>query len=134
MQSRKKLLILAHMIKVNKDALLCDLAETYHIYNYKELPCKTVALFACGLRNDSRIKMQMNDIKIQQKEILLAIIADRLGTLVWFKTKDGVKGINRPKSILSTFLEVDEKMDKNVMSFESAREFEEKWESIAKGE
>lgn len=78
--------------------------------------------------------MQMNDIKITQKEILLAIIADSLGTLVWFKTKDGIKGINRPKSVLSTFLEVDEKMDKNVMSFESVREFEEKWESIAKGE
>lgn len=54
-----KLLILAHMINIDEDALMCDLAETYHIYNYRSLPCKMVATFSCGLRNSSRIKMKM---------------------------------------------------------------------------
>ena len=38
------------MLNTDSDALECDLAETYHIYNYKELPLKKVALFSVGLR------------------------------------------------------------------------------------
>ena len=51
------------MLNLDKDALLCDLAETYHIYDYKSLPCKMVATFSCGLRADSRIKMKIAGIE-----------------------------------------------------------------------
>lgn len=32
------------MIRADEDALVCDLAETYHIYNYRQLPARQVAV------------------------------------------------------------------------------------------
>ncbi len=34
------------MIAVDEDALVCDLAETYGIYDYRQLPITRVAVFA----------------------------------------------------------------------------------------
>ena len=64
------------MLNFDKDALLCDLAETYHIYDYKSLPCRMVATFSCGLRENSRIKMKMAGIDPIPEQILMAAIAD----------------------------------------------------------
>ena len=36
------------MIKTDEDALICDLAETYQIYDYKSLPAYMVATFSVG--------------------------------------------------------------------------------------
>lgn len=91
------------MIKTDEDALICDLAETYHIYDYKALPTMLVALFSVGLKNDSRIKMKLSGAKAPTEIILLASVIDKLNTLIWAKTKDAEKGRNRPKSILSAF-------------------------------
>ncbi len=41
------------MISRDEDALICDLAETYQIYNYKSLPARLVATLSVGLRDDS---------------------------------------------------------------------------------
>ena len=43
------------MIAIDEDALICDLAETYQIYDYRRLPVQTVAVFSLGLRDNSRI-------------------------------------------------------------------------------
>ena len=79
---------------------MCDLAETYHIYDYKRLPLTAVAAFSVGLRDDSRIKMKLSGAKAPTEIILLAAAVDRLSLLVWAQTKDAEKGRNRPKSIL----------------------------------
>ena len=50
------------MVKTDKDAWMCDLAETYHIYDYESLPLSKVAIFSVGLRANSRIKMKMQGI------------------------------------------------------------------------
>ena len=36
---------------------------------------------------------------------------DRLSTLVWFQTKDGVKGRNRPKSIVESMTRKEEEKE-----------------------
>lgn len=43
------------MILTDEDALICDLAETYHVLDYRALPLKTAAALASGLRADARI-------------------------------------------------------------------------------
>lgn len=88
------------MIRTDKDALICDLAETYHVYDYKALPVSLVASLVVGLRDDSRIKMKLSGAKAPAEIILLASIIDRLSVLVWMQTKDAQKGRNRPKSLL----------------------------------
>jgi len=118
------------MLNIDKDSLICDLAETYHIYNYKELPCTTVALFSCGLREGSRIKKKMSGINASREEMLLANIADSLSTLAWFKTKDGVRGINRPKSFVKALLESEKENNSEVTAFETADDLQKQWKII----
>ena len=92
------------MLNFDKDALLCDLAETYHIYDYKSLPCRMVAAFSCGLRENSRIKMKMAGIDPMPEQILMAAIADGTRTTAWLQSKDGTTGENRPKSLLAMMM------------------------------
>ena len=119
-------MILAGMIRTDETALICDLAETYGITDWKALPLKTAAALSAGLRDDSRIKMKMNGQKIDAKTALLAAMVDRLTILAWFQTEDGNKGRNRPASILARLLETEQKpKEKDVKDFRTAEEFEE---------
>lgn len=103
--------------------MICDLAETYHILNYKELPPMLVATLVLGLRENSRVKMRLGNIRITFEQMLLATAADNLAFLSWSKTKDAQKGRNRPKSILETVL--NNKPKEEYMTFKSAEELEE---------
>ncbi|SEP91990.1 hypothetical protein SAMN04488558_10390 [Ignavigranum ruoffiae] len=109
------------MIKTDENALICDLAETYHIYDYKQLPLSTVAVFASGLSNNSRIKLKMNGLKISLETMFLAQILDDLNILVWSKTKDSKNGKNKPKSIYRML--VDEPEERKELAFESGEDF-----------
>lgn len=110
------------MIKADEDALICDLAETYHIYDYRQLPLKMVAVFSVGLRNNSRIKMKMNNQPVELDLLLLAGISDKLGTAMWWQTKDGQKGINKPDSLVEAITNTQPK-EKNVIAFSSGEDF-----------
>ncbi|MDF2902433.1 MAG: phage protein [Bacillus sp. (in: firmicutes)] len=111
------------MISVDEDALVCDLAETYQIYDYKQLPASMVAVFSCGLRETSRIKMKLSGQKIPLDTLLLAGISDNLRLLLWTKTKDGQKNVNRPESILHKLSENNPR-EKEEIIFESGEDFE----------
>lgn len=110
------------MLSTDRDALECDLMETYHIEDMKELPPTRVALFASGLRDDSRIKMKLAGAKVPLETLILAKITDALDTLVWMQTKSGMKGQNRPKSITKALSGTQEK-EKEVETYSSPDEF-----------
>lgn len=109
------------MIAKDEDALVCDLAETYHVFDYKALPPKQAAVFAVGLSNDSRIKRSMSGQKHTSTTLLLAAIADGVNILAWQRTKDGQRNTNRPDSILKAMTE-EEKDD--LAAFDSIAEYE----------
>lgn len=71
-------MILVGMIKTDEDAFICDMAETYNIYDYKSLPVRTLAILASGLRADSRIRMKISGTRAKSEDILLALIHDRI--------------------------------------------------------
>lgn len=114
------------MIALDEDALICDLAETYQIYDYKQLPLNQVAVFAYGLRDDSRIKQVMSNQIVPLETTLLASIVDRLSLSLWLQTKDGQKGVNRPKSIVDQLTKQDkeERDERDYLVFESGEDFE----------
>lgn len=114
------------MIRTDENALICDLAETYLIYDYKQLPPNKVAIFAIGLRDDSRIKIKLSGSKVSPEILLLAGIVDRLSLVLWTKTKDAQKGRNRPKSVLDSMY----KKETDVSAFASGKEFEEERQRI----
>lgn len=118
------------MISADRDALLCDLAETYGIFDLRALPVSTLAALSAGLREDSRIKMKMSGTRITRMEMLLAAAVDRLSMLWWAKTEEGSANINRPKSMLSILIGEPESEESNVQSFECGDEFEREWKRI----
>lgn len=90
------------MIATDEAALRCDFLETYHIPDYRALPARQAALFACGLRESSRIRQKLSGASVAPDILLLAAIADALRILVWQNTEDGHRGKNLPRSILET--------------------------------
>jgi len=69
------------MLRIDRDALICDMAETYHVYDIQGIPVETLATLAAGLRDDSRIKMQIGGLEYIPPVILLARIADCLSLI-----------------------------------------------------
>lgn len=118
------------MIHLDEDSLICDLAETYHILNYKELSPRLVATLSCGLSNDSRIKRKIANRRLTLDEALSAAMVDKLSQILWTKTKDAQHNRNRPKSILDALENPPEKVYK---SFSSIEEFERRRAELLKG-
>ena len=109
------------MVAADEAALICDFAETYHLYDYRELPARRAALLACGLRPESRIVQKISGAKAPTETMLLALIADALKILVWQNTRDGTKGRNKPTSIVEAILGEEKE---TAEGFDSAAEFE----------
>ena len=121
------------MIATDEDALICDLAETYSIYDYRRLPLKMVAVFSFGLKDDSRIKMKLNGMEVPFETMLLASAVDRLSTLVWQQTKDGMDGKNYPLSIVAMITNAQpSKENGNVTSFDTGKDFMKERERLLK--
>lgn len=120
-------MILAGMIRTDETALICDMAETYGIYDWRALPLETAAALASGLREDSRIKRKIAGIPVDTMTLLTAMIVDRLSLLVWSKTKDAEKGENRPGSIVEKILDLDKKEENEVEGFQTPEDFQAAW-------
>ncbi len=108
------------MISLDEDALICDLAETYQIYDYRSLPVKLVATLAAGLRADSRIKLLASGSPVSQDTILLAGISDRIDAFRYSFAKEGT---DKPTSLVGLLLgEEQPKNNKGVKSFDSSED------------
>lgn len=88
------------MIATGEDELICDMAETYHVFDYRALPVKLLATLACGLRPNSRSMLKLAGENVPLETLLLASMADRLAWLQWAKTEDGKKNRSRPKPVV----------------------------------
>ena len=113
------------MIGLDEGALICDLAETYHIFDYRKYPMSFIATLADGLSEDSRIKRKLSGQAVSLDRILYACILDELRWIKWSKTKDANKNRNRPKSVAVSLLSRDSKKEKNHVTFSTCEEFEE---------
>lgn len=107
----------------HKDELICDMAETYHIYDLRGLPLKTLAVLACGLSADGRVMRKMRGSVLTFRDSLMCLAIDKISQLVWLQSKDGEKNRNRPKSILEelTKPKAEPKGFSSVSEFEAAR-------------
>lgn len=91
------------MIEFDEDALICDLAETYNILDYRSLPPSLVATLSVGLRDNSRIKMKASGLNVSQDTLLLASIADRVEMFRYGFT-DAAKNGKKPPALLVDML------------------------------
>lgn len=112
------------MVKTDEDAFICDMAETYHVFDWRSLPIKLVATLATGLSQESRINKIRANAKIDLQTALLARLVDDVAWLKWAQTEDGQKNRNRPKSVLQSLIE-EKKPEESYKTFSSTEEFDE---------
>ncbi len=123
------------MINTDEEALICDFAETYHIYNYRSLPLHMAGIYACGLRQDSRIIMAMSKTKLTADQTLLAMISDNTRMLAWLNSADGMRGVNRPKSLVEILLgNVKQNVSSGIEAFETGQDFDDEWRRLTGGD
>ena len=117
---------LSAMLSIDENALICDFAETYHIYDLESLPVTTVAILACGLGEESRIMRKVNGTNVSPQMLLLAHMVDRLSIIAWQRTKDGARNRNKPASIVEQLLESAKprRQHRKAAAFDSAESFE----------
>ena len=96
------------MIALDEDALICDLAQYYRVYDYRGLPLKMVATLANGLPPDSRIRTKQFGLKVPFSAFLFAQIKDELAAIRWLNSSDGEKGVNRPEFMAVKLIEREE--------------------------
>ena len=116
------------MLRLDRDAVICDLAETYGIFNYQALPVKLLATLVVGLREDSRIVRKISGNKIPREDVLLAAAVDRLSTIAWMLSDNGANGTDRPKSIVEALLGApDQTSSSDVEAFYTPEDYEAEW-------
>lgn len=119
------------MIEEGEDDLICDLAETYGIYNYKSLPVQLVAVFSYGLRENARIWKKLTGVRNVDREIQVLIL-DNLNWLVWAQTEDGSKNVNKPESIYNKLFGDGKSKKSDIVAYNSPEEYRQAWERIRK--
>ena len=118
------------MIVLDEDALICDLAETYNVLDFRALPLKTAAALACGLRENSRIKCKVRNERYSVDTLLVAAAVDRLSHIIFMLSKNG-NSANRPESILKLLL--GQKIISENEIFDSVEDFKNRRKTILKG-
>ena len=118
------------MIARDEAALICDFAETYHIYDWRALKVQYAATLACGLPQEARIWRSMSGQAVPTSTLLMAAMVDRLSLLIWINSEDGYHGRNRPDSVVEAMLG-SERADE-VMGFASPALFEKERMKILK--
>ena len=73
--------------------------------------------------------MKLSKSTITLEEMLLSAVVDNTNLLAWMQSEDGVKGTNRPKSLLSKFIGMEEDNDE-IVAFESGEEFDRAWAKL----
>jgi hypothetical protein len=117
-------MMLAVMLGMDRDAVICDLAETYGVLDYKALPVDTLATLCAGLHEDSRIKMRMMDCQKVDPSFALVRISDTL-TVIYYMLRciGGDKSADIPA--LYQDIMTGKQEPKHNTGFASIEEFEE---------
>lgn len=109
------------MLALDRNAFICDMAETYQIYDYRRVPGRYLGILAAGLGVSSRIWKKRNGVRGSVTEVLLAQILDGVRFLCWAQTEDARKKRNYPKSVASDFFIAE---DSNKVKKTSIEDFE----------
>ena len=109
------MIALTSYLAMDKNAVICDLAETYNIYDYRRVPGRLLGILVAGLGANTRIGKKINGVRGDVADVLLAQILDGVRFLCWAQTQDGRKGRHRPQSIASDFfVSEDQKKTKKI--------------------
>ena len=116
----------------DRDALICDLAETYHIYDMRQFPLSYIATLATRLPMNSRSVQAVNKLPVPFETFLLAQLVDEVRFFRYSFSNDAKHKRNRPKSIVQSLLDMN-KPKENYEVFDNPEDFWALRNSIVKG-
>lgn len=105
------------MAEREPDALICDFAEVYGVFDWEKLPVRLAATLAAGLGRDSRTCRALSGVPYTVSEIMLARALDALNLILW----DG-RG-QRPASFWEAMSRDCEGTESDVVTFASGDDF-----------
>lgn len=115
-------MFLADCVHNYENDVICDLAETYHIFSYKEHKPSFIATLLSGLKDDARISMRFAGVTADTKTRLLAMIADLIRALGG--SFDGENGVSIYDSFISSH------KSKKTTGFNTVEEYEKRRNEI----
>ena len=118
------------MLSRNEDALICDMAETYHVLDIWALPVETLAVLASGLRDDSRIKMELAGYNHIPAAFILPTIADTLTLICYSFSKDAKYKRNMP-ALFTDAMKGEGAKPKDFNTYASGADFLADWERLS---
>lgn len=119
------------MMENYPDELVCDMAETYGVFDVKRVPVPLLATLAVGLRDDSRVKRAKSKTLVDDPTYLLAVIADHLRILAWRMTEDGQNGVDPPKLFTDYYQGINQEPEEpKYLVFDTPGDFRAKWKEI----
>lgn len=116
---------LAAMVSKYEDEFICDMAETYHVFDYEALPVDLLVVLACGLRDNSRTKLKISGVKHIPLELVIPQIFDQILLL-----RCGLSGQKKAPPLMTEFMTQEDKPNETV-SFESGSDFMDQWNRLA---
>ena len=119
------------MIETDEPALICDFAETYHIYDYRALPVSYAATLAYGLRGDSRIRLKLGEVKEEVPCFISA--AKAADCLALFVNSLREEPEECPALLTDIIYGRGQKEEKKKTSYSSGEDFRNAWENLTKG-
>lgn len=115
------------MLAFDRNAVICDLAEVYHIYDYHGVPVSLLGTLVSGLGPDSRIGMKLSGRKASMDTIMLVNICDILVAYIYsWSDKSNQK---RPDPMAPRFFDQDP-IKKKPHGYSSGEEFKKAWISM----
>ena len=110
-----------------RSELICDLAETYNIYDYHGVPVRLLGTLASGLGQNSRVAMKLSGNKAPLDTIILARMHDLLAAYVysWSDKKSG----QAPEPLVEMFIERPEP-PKKYQGYASGEDFKAAWRKL----
>lgn len=119
------------MIETDESALICDFAETYHIYDYRALPVSYAATLAYGLRGDSRIRLKLGEVKEEVPCFISA--AKAADCLALFVNSLREEPEECPALLTDIIYGRGQKEEQKKTSYSSGEDFQNAWANLTKG-
>ncbi len=116
---------LAVMLSEDEGLFICDMAETYHVLDYRALPVPLLATLASGLRENSRIKMKIAGVNYLPPEVVIPLGVDYIKMILKALVNDKKK-----EEYLSNLMH---KKEKDFKVYDSGADFMAEWKRLTQG-
>lgn len=114
---------LAGVLAQYESEMVCDLAETYQLYDYRRVPGRLLGTLVSGLGVNSRVYQKIAGQKVPTDVLFSALIVDELRRITYIL--DGNKNKKQPEPISGNLMEQAEP-SRDVMAFDTPEDFHKK--------